>query len=268
MTGSRSARIELTGTVMPKLILSMDGLVLKEIALSKERTSIGRKANNDIQIDNLAISGNHAVITCILNDAFLEDQSSTNGTYVNGQPIKKYVLQNNDVIELGKYRLKYLTDSAQVGLATSEMIDTAALKPFSAPFDAPEESAGSRPTPAPGSAAGQRTQLLRPSTEESEPLKSDAPPAAGADHLGVIQVLNGANAGRELELSKSLTTLGKPGRQVAVITRRPHGYFITHVEGASFPMVNGRTLDAQAHRLNDHDIIEIAGVKMEFFLRV
>ena len=90
---------------MAKLILSMDGLVLKELPLAKERTTIGRKPHNDIQIDNLAISGEHAVIVTILNDSFLEDLNSTNGTYVNGQPIKKHFLQNNDVVELGKYRL-------------------------------------------------------------------------------------------------------------------------------------------------------------------
>lgn len=250
----------------------MDGLVLKEIVLSKERTSIGRKASNDIQIDNLAISGHHAVITCILNDAFLEDQSSTNGTYVNGQPVKKYVLQNNDVIELGKYRLKYLLDAAQPGMSPSEMVDTASLKPFDASFEVPAEAPPARPA-APvhgeGVSVGQRTQLIRAEAVVTDkPAAEPAPETApGSERLGVIQVLNGANAGRELELSKSLTTLGKPGRQVAVITRRAHGYFITHVEGANFPLVNGRTLDAQAHRLNDHDIIEIAGVKMEFFLR-
>lgn len=243
----------------------MDGLVLKEIILSKERTSIGRKASNDIQIDNLAISGHHAVITCILNDAFLEDQSSTNGTYVNGQPIKKYVLQNNDVVELGKYRLKYLVDSGQQHLSSSEMVETAALKPFEMPFEAAGDATVSRGATTDVGGASQRTQLLRPVGDAD----AAGVAAAGGDgeHLGVIQVLNGANAGRELELAKSLTTLGKPGKQVAVITRRPHGYFITHVEGASFPMVNGRTLDAQAHRLNDHDIVEIAGIKMEFFLR-
>jgi len=85
--------------------------------------------------------------------------------------------------------------------------------------------------------------------------------------VGVVQILSGANSGRELELTKSLTTLGKPGKQVAVITRRPPASSITHVEGATFPLVNGRELDAQAHRLNEHDIIDIAGVKMEFFLR-
>jgi hypothetical protein len=81
------------------------------------------------------------------------------------------------------------------------------------------------------------------------------------------QILSGPNSGKELPLLKPLTTLGKPGVQVAVIARRPQGYFITHVEGANFPAVNGKVLDAQAHLLNDHDIIELAGVKMEFFLK-
>ncbi len=88
-----------------------------------------------------------------------------------------------------------------------------------------------------------------------------------AEKLAAIQILTGSSAGKELELTKNLTTLGKPGVQVAVITRRPHGYFITHVEGASYPVINGKTLDAQAHQLNDHDVIELAGVKMEFFLK-
>jgi predicted component of type VI protein secretion system len=239
---------------MPKLILSMDGLVLKEIALDRERLTIGRKPNNDVQIDNLAISGQHAVITTILDDAFLEDQNSTNGTYVNGQPIKKHVLRNNDVVELGKYRLKYIVDAAKPGMAKSDYIDTAALKPV---LHSPEADAVlTAGTDAERSAA----------TQTSAPK---APAAAGDvdNRMGVIRVFTGANAGRELELSKPLTTLGKPGKQVAVITRRMHGYFITHVEGASFPLVNGKAMDAQARQLKDRDVIEIAGVRMGFSLR-
>ncbi len=241
---------------MPKLVLSMDGLVLKEMALSKERTTIGRKPDNDIQIDNLAISGHHAVITCITNDAFLEDRNSTNGTYLNGQPVKKNVLRNNDVIELGKYRIKFLADEARSGLATSEMIGATTLGAFEMPgisTAVPLASGGAGPC---------ETQVMPPVAAPDE-----AADAGSAARLGVIQVLSGANAGRELQLVKSLTTLGKPGRQVAVITRRPHGYFITHVEGATFPLVNGKAIDAQARLLHDHDIIELAGVKMEFFLQ-
>jgi len=238
---------------MPKLILSMDGLVLKEIVLSKERTSIGRKSVNDIQIDNLSISGRHAVITHILGDAFLEDLNSTNGTYVNGQPVKKHVLHNNDVIELGKYRIKYLVDASTLGVSATELVDTAGLKPFEIGTVNPAE-----PLPF-------ETSTLR--------ARGVQLPVGGAttvhppEHLGVIQVLSGVNTGQELELNKSVTTLGKPGYQVAVITRREQGYFITHVEGQVYPLVNGEHLGAQAHRLNDNDIIEIAGVKMEFFLR-
>lgn len=91
------------------------------------------------------------------------------------------------------------------------------------------------------------------------------PPIPGA--AAAIQLLNGPNAGKELDLTKTLTTLGKPGLQVAVIARRPHGFFITHVEGHQFPIVNGRALDAQAVPLGDHDVIEIAGIKMEFYLK-
>ncbi|MCI3952935.1 MAG: hypothetical protein K0R53_2433, partial [Burkholderiales bacterium] len=83
-----------------------------------------------------------------------------------------------------------------------------------------------------------------------------------------IQILNGPSAGREMVFTKNLTTLGKAGVQVAVIARRPQGYFITHVEGARFPVVNGKTLDAQAHPLTEHDVIELAGVKMEFFFKL
>ena len=241
---------------MPKLILSMDGLVLKEIELNKERTSIGRKPNNDIQIDNLAISGQHPVITRILNDAFLEDQNSTNGTYVNGQPVKKHVLQHNDAIELGKYRIKYIVEAVQPGKAASDMIDTVSIKPFA--LSPTTSDADDGPANAPTA-----TQILAAGALE----RAQQEGAAKAGRVGIIQVLSGTNSGRELELTKSLTTLGKPGRQVAVITRRPHGYFITHVEGASFPLVNGVAIGAQAHLLKDHDIIDLAGVKMEFFLR-
>ncbi len=249
------------GRGMPKLVLSMDGLVLKEMPLSKERTTIGRKPDNDIQIDNLAISGHHAVITCITSDAFLEDQNSTNGTYLNGQPVKKNVLRNNDVIELGKYRIKFVADDTRPGMSASEMIETAALEPFAMPGAATDVS-----PPAAG-LAPHETQIMSAAADQAAAELEAAAGEGATGELGVIQVLSGANAGRTLQLTKSLTTLGKPGRQVAMITRRPHGYFITHVEGASFPLVNGQAIDAQARPLHDHDIIELAGVKMEFFLQ-
>ena len=243
---------------MAKLILSMDGLVLKEIPLTKERMTIGRRASNDIQIDNLAISGEHAAVVTILNDSFLEDLNSTNGTLINGQPAKKHFLKNNDVIELGKYKLKYLAEPmAQADSTDYEktMVPRPRMMPPPGAAEAPTATAEARKS------FGDTLAARMPRSEVSP---AGAAPVATS---GAIQILNGANAGRELELTKTLTTLGKPGVQVAVIARRPQGYFITHVEGAQFPVVNGQAIDVQAHQLGDHDVIEIAGIKMEFFLK-
>jgi len=275
---------------MAKLILSMDGLVLKEISLGKERTTIGRKPHNDIQIDNLAVSGEHAVIVSILNDSFLEDLGSTNGTLVNGQTVKKHFLQNNDVIELGKYKLKYLNEApAQTKAADFEktmILRPGAMKavspapaapaPVAAPVASPPSHAAAAAVPAPAKSFGD-TMVNQGALASSTPAAAAptavpakapvAPSPAIPQKIGSLKILSGASAGRALELTKPLTTLGKPGVQVAVITRRPQGFFITHVEGASFPVVNGKILDAQAHALSDHDIIELAGVKMEFFLK-
>lgn len=270
---------------MAKLILSMDGLVLKEIPLTKERTTIGRKPHNDIQIDNLAVSGEHAVIVTIMNDSFLEDLGSTNGTVVNGSPIKKHFLQNNDVVELGKYKLKFVGEAAPA--AAGEKADfekTMVLRPSTMKAAAEQAWAmaggGAQAAVAARAAAVQQAAASAAATSMADkdarsipaapaPRASPAPaPAARAGQpLGAIQLLSGANAGKELELTKPLTTLGKPGVQVAVLTRRPQGYFITHVEGASRPTVNAQQIGAAPHALKDHDVIELAGVKMEFFLK-
>lgn len=249
---------------MAKLVLSMETTMLKEIPLIKERTTIGRKPHNDIQIDNLAISGEHAVVITILNDSFLEDLGSTNGTFVNGQPVKKHFLKNGDTIELGKYRLKYVAELPQQ-TSNADFEKTMILRPGAKPAAPPPAAPGPAPEPAAAAATAEAHSSTSPGMA---PAPASAPaPAVAALPLGAIQLLSGGNAGKEMELTKTLTTLGKPGVQVAVIARRPHGYFITHVEGASFPVVNGKSLDAQAHQLVDHDVIELAGVKMEFFLK-
>ena len=288
---------------MAKLILSVDGQVLKEYTLSKERTLIGRKPHNDIQIDNLAVSGEHAAIITILNDSFIEDLGSTNGTMVNGKPVKKHFLQNNDVVEIGKHKLKYFNDAPTAATAAdfektmiirnpakaappppkpaADMSDTATnLKPLSAEqtaTKAPEASpapASSAVNTAPPEPKPMAPPPAPPPPPQPKPMAqpgASAPPPRAPDGTplreAVIQVLSGAAAGRTLDLTKNLTTVGKPGLQVAVITKRPNGYFITHVEGATYPTLNGASLGAQAHPLNDHDLIEIAGVKMEFYYK-
>ncbi len=249
-----------------KLILSMDGAVIKEYPLTKERMTIGRKPHNDIIIDNLAVSSEHAAVITILNDSFFEDLGSTNGSVVNGVPTQKHFLQSNDVIEIGKYKLKYLNDQpTQTTAADFEktMVLRAPPKPAAKADDQLSHTQTNAAPLAPKPDTAQfNTTAPKP---EVKPAASAAPSAQ--QPAAVIQILNGPNLGRELELSKNLTTLGKPGVQVAVLARRPHGYFITHVEGGSFPLVNGSSVGEQPHQLNDHDIIELAGVKMEFFFK-
>lgn len=231
---------------MAKVILSVDGVTLKEIPLARERTMIGRKPHNDIRIDNLAISGEHAAIITMLSDSFLEDLDSTNGTYVNGRPVKKHFLQDGDVIELAKYRLKYVKEAAEHAAADAEKTMVLRQESVRGALDQPVEAAAAEPPQPMTASARARGQL---------PVAS-------------IQVLNGNNAGRELDLTKTLTTLGKPGVMVAAIARRPLGYFITHVEGSQPPLVCGRVLEAnKPYALMDHDIIDLGGVKMEFFLK-
>jgi predicted component of type VI protein secretion system len=259
---------------MAKLILSLDGQVIKEFTLTKERSTIGRKPHNDVQIDNLAVSGEHAIIMTILKDSFLEDLGSTNGTLVNGQPVKKHFLQNNDIIEIGKYKLKYVNE-APATMSQAEFEKTMVLRAPVAGSKAETKALTDTQDHVPHAAKLSDTvinpQAARAVAEAPKPAPSQAPAAPAATAMpggqGTIQILSGPNSGKELPLLKPLTTLGKPGVQVAVIAKRPHGYYITHVEGTNFPVVNGKALDAQAHQLNDHDIVELAGVKMEFFLK-
>lgn len=249
---------------MAKLILSLDGAHLNEYPLIKERTSIGRRSSNDIQLDNLAISGAHAAVVKVGKDFYIEDLDSTNGTLVNNEATKKRLLQHGDEIELGKFRLKYLDDAA-----ANENADDSSAPVFEKTMlihPSALKSNKARPLVESPSVAAPAAEQASNQPEDSAPAAAKPADTAMASKVGRIQVLNGTNSGRELVLNKTLTTLGKTGVQVAVITKRPHGYFIAHVEGQILPIVNGVSAGTQAVALNDHDVIELAGVKMEFYL--
>jgi pSer/pThr/pTyr-binding forkhead associated (FHA) protein len=238
---------------MAKLVLSLNGVVQGEYELNQERVTIGRKAENEIPIDNLAVSGKHALLITILDDSFLEDLGSTNGTYVNGKLIKKHALKNGDVIAIGKHELKYVNDAAgDDDDDEDEFEKTMIIKPGSASAAVAAAKAAEN--------AGAAAEPVRPATSGA--------PAGGGMPLGRLTVLNGPIAGKELELTKALITLGKPGTQVAVISRRPQGYFLTHIEsdgdGKRYPTVNGEPIGPKAYQLKDGDLIELAGIKMEF----
>ena len=247
---------------MAKLIITLDGTLLNEFELNKERITIGRKPHNDIPIDNLAISGEHTAITQVNNEFHVEDLGSTNGTLVNEQPITKHTLHHGDEIEIGKYRIKYV-NIQELGSkieahekAAPDFEKTMIIRPN----QVPPTLAGKKPD---SSMMAHTIPLVMTEAAHS----AEAPASSTAGTSAIIQILNGTNAGKELELTKTLTSLGKPGVQAAVITRRPNGYFITHVQGDHYPIVNNQTLDAHPRQLADHDIIELAGVKMEFYLK-
>ena len=214
---------------MGKLILTLDGQELAQYELEKERYTIGRLADNDIHIDNMAVSGHHALIINILKDSFLEDLNSTNGTYVNGKLVKKHALQESDVITIGRHALKYVSGKAAApGGDADDFEKTMIIRP------------------------GTKSQTGVPSMDSVNKAISDAGGAPiGADGKAAalpkakLQVLSGGFAGKELELNKALTTLGR--------------------QGQGFPTVNGKEIGAQAQKLADNDVIELAGVKMGFY---
>jgi pSer/pThr/pTyr-binding forkhead associated (FHA) protein len=222
-------------SIMPKMIVSIDGVVIKEVQLTKDRTSLGRRPYNDIVIDNLAVSGEHAVIHFIGNDVSIEDLNSTNGTYVNAKAVKKQMLQNGDTVEIGKYKVKYVADQVGGGFEKTMIIKAGATV--------------AAPSP--------------PSPTASAPT-AQAPLAEAAPTHAAIKVLSGAAAGREVVLVKVVTTIGKPGVAVAAITKRPHGFVVAHVEGASRPTLNGSPIGGDPITLKNGDVLELAGTQMQF----
>jgi hypothetical protein len=210
---------------MPKMIVSIDGVVIKEVQLTKDRTSLGRRPYNDIVIDNLAVSGEHAVIHMAGTDVSIEDLNSTNGTYVNAKAVKKQALQNGDTVEIGKYKIKFMGDVAQPGFEKTMIIKAGAVPAGVAAAAAP-----------------------------AEPVNQNA----------AIKVLSGAAAGREVGLVKVVTTIGKPGVAVAAITKRPHGFVVAHVEGATRPTLNGAPIGGDPITLKNGDVLELAGTQMQF----
>jgi predicted component of type VI protein secretion system len=220
---------------MPKMIVSIDGVVIKEVALVKDRTTLGRRPYNDIVIDNLAISGEHAVLHMIDGAIYLEDLNSTNGTYVNARAVRRHLLEHNDVVEVGKYKIRFLAGH-QPFVASRPLTMPAAL-----PAVTPAQ-----PSPLPSSSSA---------IAVSAPLGGGVAPAA-------IRVLSGAGAGRELTLAKVVTTIGRPGVAVAAVTRRLHGYVVAPIDGGT--LLNGEQLGQEAVALQDGDVLELGGTKMQF----
>lgn len=211
---------------MPRMIVSIDGVVIKEVQLTKERTTLGRRPYNDIVIDNLAVSGEHAVLHMAGQDVEIEDLGSTNGTYVNAKAVKRQELRNGDTVEVGKYKIRFLQDAEGQNFEKTMIFK---------PGMVPHAAAAARPVA-----------------------------AAPAPVSAVIRVLSGAAAGREVSLQKVVTTIGKPGVAVASITKRHQGFVLAHVEGPDMPLLNGAAIGASPVPLKHGDRLELAGTEMQF----
>ena len=227
---------------MGKLVVSLDGVVIKDVQITKDKTTLGRRPYNDIVIDNLAVSGEHAVLQMLGNDVFIEDLNSTNGTYINGKAIKKQLLAHNDTVEIGKYKIKYLVEEG------SDYEKTMIMRQGS---------------------VGMATGVPHTPYNQTSPMPNLASPGQhhGTSATAVaasIKVLSGAAAGKSVTLTKVVTTVGKPGVQVASITKRPTGYVLAHVEGAQRPSINGVALVTDTAPLSNGDLIELAGTQMQF----
>ena len=221
-----------------KLEFSFNSSKLGEFVLDKEVMTIGRKEDNDIRIDNLAVSGHHAKLLTIFEDSFLEDLDSTNGTYVNGKPITKHPLRHGDVITIGKHELRYLNETARVGHDT-------------------EKTVMIRRKPAP-----------QPAPAASDPGTIDFEPTPAKEQQARLQILNGSGAGKELPLIKPSVKLGKSGNEVVQINKRPDGHFIVNLDPSnrSVTRVNGQEIGSRAIKLENHDVIEINRLKIEYYL--
>ena len=231
---------------MAKLVVSFAGAVQGHYFLDKDRFTIGRKSDSDIFLDDPGISKVHASIVTIGNDQVLEDASSTNGILVNGEKVAKRILHNNDVIEIGVYQLKYVNQRA-----SSEMDFDKTMIMAAVPWKMDEQADTTEPHARP---------QLATAVSAARSVKANFP-------LGGVKFVKGQLAGQEIVVNRPLKTFGQAGEQMVVITRRPHGYYVTHVEGKKHPKVNGKSIGAQPHQLQENDLIELADQKMIFFMK-
>ena len=237
---------------MAKLIINYNGQQIDERMLLPGKLFIGRRGNNHIQVRSPTVSARHALIITVRNESYLEDLGSTNGTRVNGKIVKKCLLQDGDEITLAKHVLKYIHDETASELQDPEV----STVPEHHIARAPETNSYDAKT-----VVIEHIPKLSLEPETHSDVEHSLNKAAG------IYLLSGPGMGSEIALERTLTTLGKPGIQVGVIIRREGGYFFSHIEGTHAPLINGKPVVGQACKLNDHDIIELAGTKMEFFVK-
>lgn len=223
---------------MAKLVLSLQGSIIQQCFVDKDVVSIGREADNALVIDDPQVDERHATVVPVGNDHILEDLQSGIGTLVNGTRISRHILQHGDVVQLGSFYLRYLNPRAAAELDLERTMLISGLPRLSDPLELAPVG--------PRRASSRRASVHLPN--------------------GRVRATAGHRAGETIPLDRVIATFGRPGEEVAVVTRRPQGYFITHVEGRRHARVNGRAIGPEAHALAHGDRIEVGGEALEFLL--
>jgi hypothetical protein len=222
---------------MAKLVLSADGSIVYQCFVDKDRVNVGRASHNQVVIDDPAVSQQHAVIIPVGNDHILQTLQSGNDTIVNGSRVVRHILQHGDAIQFGAFYLRYLNPKA----ADSDLDRTMLIAGLR----------GRKPD------LGVLAQQVR---VPSARLASIHFPK------GMVRMMAGSRAGEMITLDRVVATFGRHGKSLAVVTRRPQGYFLTHVEGAQYPRVNRKLIGAKPHPLRNRDVIDVADESLEFLL--
>jgi hypothetical protein len=219
---------------MAKLIMTLDGAVLKEYSIDKDSISIGRKHGNDIQLNDLTVSGRHSLITVMGDNTYVDDLGSTNGTLLNGARVAKSLLKHGDLIQVGNYQFTYFEDEQE---------------------------------------EYEPTMFLRAEIEDTQIIQTN-PPKTGdikGEPLAAVKILNGPLKGKVLELRKPFNTLGFNGIKMAMIARTINGYTISTIQSNKLrrandtPTINGKMLSVETQQLHSNDVLELAGTQMQFF---
>ncbi|MDH5649230.1 MAG: FHA domain-containing protein [Gammaproteobacteria bacterium] len=230
---------------MAKLILKFNNEIIDHIDLAQGDMKIGRKPSCEIFVDNLAVSGEHANIFTIGDDSFVQDLGSTNGTFVNNKKITKHHLRNGDVITIGKHSMVFFAEAASQEENTEDFAKTVIISPSSKPESTNTESMAI--------------------ANETLSMQADKPKT---NRIGAIFVLSGPNSGKRIELSKTVTNLGKTGKVAGSIVRTASAYKLSAGDTGETPKLNGRALDRGSEQvLKNGDIIEVTGTRLQFYFK-
>ncbi len=224
---------------MAKLIIKFNDVVIDQIVLKQGDMHIGRQPGSDILLDNIAVSGTHASVFSVGEDSFIQDFNSTNGTFINNKRVTKHHLRNGDMVVIGSHTLIYVNESA-----VKTVPDLAKTRIM-----------GHDQTEAMPGVATHDTAVAEP-------------PVRVRTRSGAIFILTGASSGKRIDLVKATTNLGRAGKRAGAINRNHDGSYVLTAGGAEVaPKLNGLVVGADGRQLRNGDIIEVAGARMQFYLK-